>query len=156
MNINKCICTGRLTKDPELRSVSDDMKVCQLRLAVDEMGRGREVGYINVSVFGKAGEAAAEYLAKGWLVAVDGRLEYGEWEAEGGEKRHDTTSSAMSSSCPSLARPRSRCHRSRGATAARLWLPDGAAFGPHPLVGCGPSRSWAMEASFPSAIPHSV
>ena len=89
MNINKIICTGRLTKDPELRQVSDEMKVCQLRLAVDQMGRGREVGFINVSVFGKAGEACAEYLSKGWLVAVDGRLEYGQWETDGGEKRHD-------------------------------------------------------------------
>jgi single-strand DNA-binding protein len=88
MNINKYICTGRLTKDPELRSVSDDMKVCQLRLAVDGMGRGREVGFINVSVFGSGGEAAAEYLSKGWLVAVDGRLEYGEWDSDG-TKRHD-------------------------------------------------------------------
>jgi single-strand DNA-binding protein len=42
-----------------------------------------------VSVFGKAGEAAAEYLGKGWLVAVDGRIEFGQWETEGGEKRHD-------------------------------------------------------------------
>jgi single-strand DNA-binding protein len=89
MNINKIICTGRLTKDPELRNISEEMKVCQLRLAVDGMGRGREVGYVNVAVFGKAGEACAEYLAKGWLVAVDGRLEYGEWETDGGEKRHD-------------------------------------------------------------------
>ena len=88
MNINKYICTGRLTKDPELRQVSDEMKVCQLRLAVDGMGRGREVGYINVSVFGSGGEAAAEYLSKGWLVAVDGRLEYGEWDSDG-TKRHD-------------------------------------------------------------------
>jgi len=88
MNINEIICTGRLTKDPELRQVSEEMKVCQLRLAVDGMGRGREVGYINVSVFGNAGEACAEYLAKGWLVAVDGRLEYGEWDSEG-TKRHD-------------------------------------------------------------------
>ena len=54
------------------------------------MGRGREVGYINVSVFGTGGEAAAEYLSKGWLVAVDGRLEYGEWDSEG-SKRHDYT-----------------------------------------------------------------
>jgi len=91
MNINKYVCTGRLTKDPELRAISDETKVCQLRLAVDGMGRGREVGYINVSVFGKAGEAAAEYLSKGWLVAVDGRLEYGQWETQGGEKRHDYT-----------------------------------------------------------------
>jgi single-strand DNA-binding protein len=89
VKINKVICTGRLTKDPEVRAVSDEMEVCQLRLAVDQMGRGREVGFINVSVFGKADEGAGEYLAKGWLVAVDGRLEYGEWETEGGEKRHD-------------------------------------------------------------------
>ena len=91
MNINKYICTGRLTKDPELRSVSEEMKVCQLRVAVDGMGRGREVGFINVSVFGKAGEAAAQYLGKGWLVAVDGRLELGQWETDAGERRHDYT-----------------------------------------------------------------
>jgi single-strand DNA-binding protein len=89
MNVNKYICTGRLTKDPELRSLPSGDKVCQLRVAVDGMARGREVGFINVSVFGKAGEAAAQYLAKGWLVAVDGRLELGQWETEGGEKRHD-------------------------------------------------------------------
>ncbi len=88
MNINKYICTGRLTKDPELRSLPSGTSVCQLRVAVDGMSRGREAGFINVSVYGKAGEAAAEYLGKGWLVAVDGRLEYGEWEAEG-TRRHD-------------------------------------------------------------------
>lgn len=88
MNINKCVCTGRLTKDPELKALPSGTSVCELRLAVDGMGRGREVGYVNVSVFGKAGEAAAEYLAKGWMVAVDGRLEYGEWDSEG-TKRHD-------------------------------------------------------------------
>ena len=88
MNINKYVCTGRLTKDPELKTLPSGTNVCELRLAVDGMGRGREVGFINVSVFGKAGEAAAEYLAKGWLVGVDGRLEYGEWESEG-TKRHD-------------------------------------------------------------------
>ena len=90
MNINKCICTGRLTKDPELRALPGGTSVCELRLAVDGMGRGREVGFINVSVFGSGGEAAAKVLTKGWLVAVDGRLEYGEWEADGA-KRHDYT-----------------------------------------------------------------
>ncbi len=89
MNINKIICTGRLTKDPELKALPSGTSVCELRLAVDGMGRGREVGYVNVAVFGAGGEAAAKVLSKGWLVAVDGRLEYGEWETEGGEKRHD-------------------------------------------------------------------
>jgi single-stranded DNA-binding protein len=40
-------------------------------------------------VFGAGGEAAAKMLGKGWLVAVDGRPEYGELEAESGERRHD-------------------------------------------------------------------
>src|ERR1035441_5963653 len=88
MNINKYLCTGRLTKDPELKALPSGTSVCELRLAVDGMGRGREVGCINVSVFGSGGEDAAPSLSKGWLVAVDGRLEYGEWDSEG-TKRHD-------------------------------------------------------------------
>jgi single-stranded DNA-binding protein len=38
MNINKYLCTGRLTKDPELRQVSEEQSVCQLHVAVDGMG----------------------------------------------------------------------------------------------------------------------
>ncbi len=91
MNVNKYIATGRLTKDPELRSLPSGTNVCELRLAVDGMGRGFESGYINVSVYGKPGEAAAEYLSKGWLVAVDGRLEFIEWDTDTGERRHDYT-----------------------------------------------------------------
>jgi single-strand DNA-binding protein len=67
--------TDRLTKDLELRAISEGSKVCQFALAVDGMACGREVGYINVSVFGNSAEAAAKYLSKGWLVAVDGRLQ---------------------------------------------------------------------------------
>jgi single-strand DNA-binding protein len=80
--------TGRLTRDPELRELPDGGSVCKLRLAVDDMARGRETGYINVSTFGKPGEAAARVLSTGWLVAVDGRLEYHEWEQDG-KTRHD-------------------------------------------------------------------
>ncbi len=47
-----------------------------------------QTGYINVSTFGKPGEAAAKILSTGWLVAVDGRLEYHEWEQDG-KTRHD-------------------------------------------------------------------
>lgn len=89
MNINTYTCTGRLTRDPELKTLPSGTNVCELRLAVDSLGRNREVGYINVSVFGAGGEAAAKHIAKGWLVAVDGRLEYGEWEADDGTRRHD-------------------------------------------------------------------
>jgi single-strand DNA-binding protein len=81
-------CTGRLTRDPELHELPGGGSVCKLRLAVDDMARGRETGYINVSTFGKPGEAAAEILSTGWLVAVDGRLEYHEWQQDG-KTRHD-------------------------------------------------------------------
>ncbi len=91
MSVNKYICTGNLTKDPELRQTSTGTSVCELRVAVDGMGRGIEVGYINVNVYGKPGEAAAQNLAKGWLVAIDGRLEFAEWDTDAGDKRHDYT-----------------------------------------------------------------
>lgn len=90
MSINNYTCIGRLTKDPELRAIPNGTSVCELRLAVDGMGRKNEVGFINAAIYGNGGEAAAKYLTKGWLVALDGRLEYSEWETED-SKRHDYT-----------------------------------------------------------------
>ena len=89
--MNNITLTGRLTQDPELRTLPSGGTVCRLRLAVNGMGRGGrdEPGYINVSAFGNPGEAAARVLTKGWLVAVDGRLQYGEWQTDDNTKRHD-------------------------------------------------------------------
>jgi single-strand DNA-binding protein len=87
--MNSVNITGRLTTDPELRSLGSGESVCKLRLAVDGMSPGGETGYVNVAAFGKPGEAAARVLAKGWLVAVAGRLSYRAWEADDGSKRHD-------------------------------------------------------------------
>jgi single-strand DNA-binding protein len=91
MSVNRFIATGNLTKDPLVRELPSGASVCELRVAVDGMGGLEEPGFITVSVFGKPGEAAARYLAKGWLVAIDGRLQYGEWQTQAGEKRHDYT-----------------------------------------------------------------
>jgi single-strand DNA-binding protein len=145
MNINKYVCTGRLTKDPELKALPSGTSVCELRLAVDGMGRGREVGYINVSVFGKAGEAAAQYLGKGWLVAVDGRLDLGQWETEGGEKRRDYS---VVGSVEFLTAPRPREaqelvptpsgeNKPKPARKRKELVPAQSASGPQ-LTGCGP------------------
>jgi single-strand DNA-binding protein len=87
--MNAIHLTGRLTTDPELRSLPSGDNVCRLRLAVEGLAPGRETGYLNVACFGKPGEAAARVLGKGWLVAVDGRLSYREWETDEGAKRHD-------------------------------------------------------------------
>jgi len=86
--VNSYQATGRLTRDPELRSLPSGDSVCEMRLAIDGMGRGgrNEVGYLDVSTYGKPGEAAADVLSKGWLVAFDGRLEYHEWDGDHGKR----------------------------------------------------------------------
>jgi single-strand DNA-binding protein len=87
--MNSVNITGRLTADPELRSLPSGEAVCKLRLAVEGLAPGRETGYLNVSCFGSGGQAAARVLDKGWLVAVSGRLAYRVWETDEGSKRHD-------------------------------------------------------------------
>ncbi len=89
MSVNRFICTGNLTKDPMLRELPSGDAVCELRVAVDGMAGMQEPGFITVDVFGKPGLAAERYLTKGWLVAVDGRLQFGEWEGKEGERRHE-------------------------------------------------------------------
>jgi len=78
--------TGRLVRDPDLRTVPSGATVCELRLAVENMGRDGAAGYIDVATWGASGEAAARVLRKGWLVAVDGRLRYEEWETDHGKR----------------------------------------------------------------------
>jgi single-strand DNA-binding protein len=88
--MNNYKATGRLVLDPEQRTLPNGTTVCKLRLAVKGLARGQdEVGYINVTSFGTSAEAAARVLSKGWLVAIDGRLEYHDWEAPNGAKRRD-------------------------------------------------------------------
>jgi single-strand DNA-binding protein len=87
INMNNYKATGRLTEDPELRELPTGTPVCKLTVAVKSLAREGEVGYIDVSSFGASGEAAARVLTKGWLVALDGRLEYHDWETQDGEKR---------------------------------------------------------------------
>ena len=93
-NINRVIVTGNLTRDPELRSTPSGTSVCSLRIAVNSRRKDSESGqwvdkpnYFDVTVWGAQGENCANYLAKGRPVAVDGRLDWREWEAQDGTKR---------------------------------------------------------------------
>ena len=92
-NINRVVVSGNLTRDPELRSTPGGTSVCSLRIAVnsrrkDESGQWVDKpNYFDVTVWGAQGENCAQYLAKGRPVAVDGRLNWREWEAKDGSKR---------------------------------------------------------------------
>ncbi len=86
--------TGNLTADPELRSLPSGTAVCSLRIASNTRRKNGSTGewedkpnYFNVTVWGAQGENAARYLSKGRPVAIDGRLEWREWEAQDGTKR---------------------------------------------------------------------
>ena len=96
-NINRVVMTGNLTADPELRSLPSGMSVCSLRIACNTRRKNGSTGewedkpnYFNVTVWGAQGENAARYLSKGRPVAIDGRLEWREWEAQDGTKRQAT------------------------------------------------------------------
>jgi single-strand DNA-binding protein len=94
-NINVVVITGNLTQDPELRSTGGGTSVCELRVAVNSRRKDGTTGewvdkpnYFNVTVWGAQGENCANYLSKGRPVAVEGRLDWREWEAkDGGGKR---------------------------------------------------------------------
>ncbi len=93
-NINRVILTGNLTADPELSQLPSGTSVCRLRLAVNRRYKDQASGewqerpnYFDIKVWGAQGENCANYLSKGRGVAVDGRLEWREWEAQDGSKR---------------------------------------------------------------------
>lgn len=84
--------TGNLTRDPELRHLNSGTAVCKLRVAVNTRRKdGNEwvdkPNYFDVTVWGAQGENCATYLSKGRPVAIQGRLEWREWEAKEGGKR---------------------------------------------------------------------
>jgi single-strand DNA-binding protein len=89
-NINRVVLVGNLTRDPEMKHLPSGTALCSLRIAVntrrkDESGQWTDKpNYFDVSVWGAQGESCAQYLAKGRPVAIDGRLEWREWEATDG------------------------------------------------------------------------
>jgi single-strand DNA-binding protein len=92
-SINRVVLVGRLTKDPELRELPSGQSVCDLRVACNGNRRDPEGGYIerphyfDVSTFGVHAENVSRYLCKGSAVAIDGRLEWREWESADQQKR---------------------------------------------------------------------
>ncbi len=95
-NINRVVLTGNLTRDPELRSTPSGTSVCGLRVACNTRRKdasGQWVdkpNFFDVTVWGAQGENCAQYLSKGRPVAIDGRLEWREWEAKDGSGKRQS------------------------------------------------------------------
>lgn len=90
--MNLVLMIGRLTRDPEMRVIqSTGNFVTGFSIAVDRAFKtkdGTDVDFFNVSVFGKQAESCNNYLAKGRLVAVKGRLQNDNYTTRTGEKRY--------------------------------------------------------------------
>jgi single-strand DNA-binding protein len=89
--LNRIVLIGRLTRDPELRYTQSGVPVASFSLAVDRSFKTadgqRETDFINIIAWRGLGENCANYLAKGKLAAVDGRLQIRNYETKDGQKR---------------------------------------------------------------------
>lgn len=92
-NINRVVLVGRLTRDPEMRATPSGRSVASLRLACNGVRRdpdgvySQKPSFFDVSVFGGVAESVERYTHKGSKVAIDGRLEWREWETEEQQRR---------------------------------------------------------------------
>ena len=92
--MNRAILIGRLTKDPELRSTPTGRNVCQFSIAVNRnyttASGEREADFINCVVWDKQAENLSKYQKKGNQIAVEGRIQTRNYDAQDGSKRYVT------------------------------------------------------------------
>ncbi|HEV3230777.1 MAG TPA: single-stranded DNA-binding protein [Candidatus Dormibacteraeota bacterium] len=94
--INRVTIVGRLTRDPEVHDTAAGGKLANLRVVTSEYRKGEdgqrreEVQYHSVVAFGRLGEVCAEYLRKGRLIYLEGKLRTREWDGRDGLHRYTT------------------------------------------------------------------
>jgi single-strand DNA-binding protein len=100
MSINRVVLVGRLTKDPDLRHTPNGVPVATFTLAVNRPFTGqsgeREADFINCVVWRKPAENVANYLKKGSLAGVDGRIQTRHYEGQDGKRIYVTEVQAES------------------------------------------------------------
>lgn len=93
---NHCSFIGRLGKDPETRHTQAGDVVCNFSVAVDESYKGKDgqkvdkTEWVNCVAWRKLGEICGQYLTKGSLVAVSGKMQTRKWQDSNGQDRYTT------------------------------------------------------------------
>lgn len=96
MNLNKVFILGNLTRDPELRQTPSGQNVATLGIATNRAWTDRDgnkqtqVEFHNVVLWGRLAEIANQYLSKGRLVFIEGRLTTRSWQDQQGQKKYRT------------------------------------------------------------------
>jgi single-strand DNA-binding protein len=107
MSINRVVLIGRLARESEARQTNQGETVVDFTLAVDKRprrGEEQEPNWFRISAFGKTAEYVVNYLGKGRLVAVDGRLEHRKYQDRDGNNREAI--SIIADNVQGLDRPR--------------------------------------------------
>jgi single-strand DNA-binding protein len=86
-SVNVVTLIGNLATDVDLRELDGDRRVATFLLAVDRRTPDGKADFVRVSVWNKQAEICSQYLEKGKLVGVDGRLRSRSWEDEAGKRR---------------------------------------------------------------------
>ena len=97
MNLNRVIIVGRITQAPELRNTPSGNSVCSFSVATNRVWKSRDGGgqetateFHNIVAWRRLAEIAAQYLGKGSLVLVEGRLQTRSWNTPAGDKKWRT------------------------------------------------------------------
>ncbi|MEK7197872.1 MAG: single-stranded DNA-binding protein [Patescibacteria group bacterium] len=96
MNLNKAFILGNLTRDPELRQTPTGQNVANFGVATNRVwsdptgNKQTQTEFHNVVVWGRLAEIASEYLAKGRLVFIEGRITTRSWQDQQGQKKYRT------------------------------------------------------------------
>ena len=90
--MNKVLLTGRLTRDPEMRSLASGKAVTQFSVATNEyIGQGKEKAeYHNIVTWDRLAQTCGEFLGKGQQVAIEGRLQTRSWDDDRGARHWKT------------------------------------------------------------------
>lgn len=89
LNLNKALIVGRITKDPELKSLPSGVSVCSFSVATNETYKDKsgnkkeETDFHNIVVFGRQAETCGQYLKKGQSTMIEGRIQTRTWDKDG-------------------------------------------------------------------------
>lgn len=126
--INSVVLVGRLTRDPELRTTTSGKEVATFAIAVEKRFKPQDgsadADFFNIKVWGKTAEYCANYLTKGRLVAVQGRLETRKYTTQEGQNREVTE--IVADNVQGLDRPRDDSGAPRAAGGGGNKAPAGA------------------------------
>ena len=95
MNLNKAFIIGNLTRDPEMRNLPSGQPVANFGVATNRFWtkngeKQKQAEFHNVVLFGRLAEIAKQYLAKGSIVFVEGRIQSRSWDGKDGQKKYRT------------------------------------------------------------------